>query len=140
MFDDAHFPLVFGSVDSSLSQRCGKRRLFGSSWEDAERPALRCYAEVDNDPEVLPITARLVRRDPSFGQLADEAIPTEAEARAVEMRARKEARCRDLLLNAAREHRAPLISGYQIRFFQTDLVYIQLARRRIAFGNANKLI
>lgn len=114
--------------------------LFGNDFKEDEQKALRCFTQVDNDPSVHPVTGRVVRRDPSLSQLADEAIPDENESRAIQVRAEREVACRELLLAAAREHRAPLISAYQVRFFQTDLVYTQLMKRRITFGNANRLI
>lgn len=123
-----------------LSAGAASAGLFGSDWNDDAQKTRECLAEVDRAQELQALNSRLVRRDPTLAQLADEGIPTDLDAQAVRLRAEREKPCRALTLEAVRRHRPPLMSAYNIRFFQMDIVYVQLLQRRITFGNANRLM
>jgi hypothetical protein len=112
----------------------------GPSWQTERDKANSCFQNADRDSSVSLIVARFVRRNPDSAHLADEAIPNESEAQAVQNRARLEGPCRELMLTAVRNHHPLLLSTYKIRYFQSDLVYEKLIQRRISFGNANRLM
>jgi hypothetical protein len=112
----------------------------GPSWQTEREKANSCFQNADRVSSVSLIATRLVRRYPDAAQLADEAIPDEPEAHAVQNRARLELPCRDLMLAAVRNHHPLLLSAYKIRYSQLDLVYEKLIQRRISFGNANRLM
>lgn len=124
----------------ALAMSPASASVLGSTWSQDAEAIGTCITEADRDPGVQSLTGKLVRRDPTMSQIADETLPTVVQARAVELRSRREKPCRDLTLAAVRKHRPPLVSAYQIRFHQMDMVYLQLIQRRIAFGNANRLL
>jgi hypothetical protein len=114
--------------------------LFGSSWSEDRDRASACFDSVASGPDVLPLSGKLARRDPTLVQLADENLPSDEDVRALTLRSQKERRCQEMMLSAVREHHSWFESAYQIRFFQVDLVYVQLLKKRITFGNANRLL
>jgi hypothetical protein len=114
--------------------------IFGASWESDAGEARACFSRVDGDPSLKGINGKLVRRDPTLNQLADQSIPNEYEVQLIDRRAQSERSCRELMLSAVQKHHPYLTSAYQIRFFQFDVVYLQLLQRRINFGNANRLL
>jgi hypothetical protein len=114
--------------------------LFGSSWAEERDKANRCYELVDRDPEFRSLYVKLAIDSPTLDQLADMTLPTESEAMLIRGLAGKRVPCREGMLAALREHHPFLVSSYEIRNFQWDIVYAQLMNRRITFGNANRLI
>jgi hypothetical protein len=114
--------------------------IFGSSWAEDRDRASACFDSVAREAELEALNRRLARRDPTLSQLADEKFPTALEAGLVETRSRMERPCQELMLTAVRKHYPWFESAYQIRFFQVDVVYLQLLKQRVSFGNANRLL
>lgn len=114
--------------------------LFDSGWDEARDKVNACTADVDKSPRLSSLNARLVRRNPTLVQLADESLPSETDAADVKVRAEMEGPCRSSMLAALGEHHPGLRPAYQLRYLQTDLVYVKLLQRRISFGNANRLL
>lgn len=44
------------------------------------------------------------------------------------------------MLAAVGGHHPALLHAHELRYFQTDLVYVKLIQRQITFGNANRLM
>ena len=114
--------------------------LFGSSWDEDIGKAAACVDAVAAQPESQAMAQKLVIQEPTLDQLSDRSIPTEAEAQEIRRGTAAVRPCRELTLAALRKHHPFLVSTFQLRFFQVDLVYVQLIQRRIAFGDANRLM
>jgi hypothetical protein len=114
--------------------------LFGSSWEDDRDKASSCFDSVYYAPEFREISDKLPIANPTLQQLSDESVPTESEAQKIRDRVDRARRCRELMMSAIREHHPYLLSAIELRYFQADIVYVQLLQRRITFGNANRLL
>ena len=134
------FPVLVTIAAVVLFPTAAVAGLFSSGWEDDRGKAESCVISLDRDPELQLINTRLVRRDPALAQLADEGIPNESEAQQVSLLSQRLHPCRQMLLAAVRKHHPWFTSAYEIRFFQIDLVFLQLVKRRITFGNANRLL
>ncbi len=111
-----------------------------ADWPSESRRAEECTIAVDRDTRLQSLNVRLARRDPTLQQLADEGLASEADARSVALRQDLELPCRNIVLSALREFHPHLVSAYQLRYLQSDMVYVKLLQRRITFGNANRLL
>lgn len=109
------------------------------SWEGAEKEIAACFAAMDRDPALTVVNGKFARRNPTAVQLADRAVPTEAEADALRARVRKTRPCRELRLAAVNAHHPMLEPAYATLYYQADQVFDYLQQRAITYGTANRL-
>jgi hypothetical protein len=114
--------------------------IFGSSWERDRDSAISCFQSVNQDPAFQPIFRKLPPSDPSLDQLSDASLPTAREIQLIRVVADRKLPCRNLQLTAVEKHHRWLKAAVELRYFQIDLVYVQLFQGRVTFGNANKLL
>jgi hypothetical protein len=114
--------------------------IFGSSWAEMRDSANACFDAIDDQAEFRALNLKLPPGKPTIDNLADESLPNDSELGALRNRASLAASCREKMLSAMREHHPYLLPALELRYFQVDLVYVQLMQRRITFGNANRLI
>lgn len=112
-----------------------------AGWEDDRDRATACYDAVLRDPSYSLLTQRLaVDSDPTIAQLSNENVPTEGEVGVLRAGVERTRPCRALMLNAYRMHHPYMVGAVELRYFQNDLVYVQLFQRRISYGNAARLL
>lgn len=109
------------------------------SWSEAEAAIASCFQAMDRDPALAAVNAKFARRDPTPAQLDDAAVPSEADAEALRLRAVKTKPCRELRLGAVKAHHPLLEPAYVALYYQSDQVFSYLQARAIAYGAANRL-
>jgi hypothetical protein len=110
------------------------------SWSDKRDSANACYDQVDRDNEFVGLRTRLVFDSPTLQQISDESFPGGNDTDIIARLWQKYATCRAMMIDAMREYHPYLLPAYEIRNFQWDVVVTELVKRRITFGNANRLI
>lgn len=108
-------------------------------WLKAEASISACFSSMDDDPQLARVNAKFARRDPTPAQLADRAVPTEAEAAELRLRVERTAPCRALRLAAVRENRPLMEPAYAVLYYQADQVFSYLQSQAITYGTANRL-
>lgn len=112
-----------------------------STWAGAVDDADRCTEAVTRDGAFAGLGRKLVPEGtPNLDQLTDDSIASAAEIELIRQRSSRMLPCREIILNAARRHHPLLVSALEVFYFQADMVYVQLIKQRITFGNANKLL
>lgn len=76
---------------------------------------------------------------PSFAQLADDTAPSEEEAAALQGFTTRNEACRQIYRKAVAKDHPWMTTTVERYYFQQDVVMIELVKRRISWGNANKL-
>ncbi|MCE9523318.1 MAG: hypothetical protein K8S25_12925 [Alphaproteobacteria bacterium] len=128
--------IAFFVLATTAPTRAG---LFTSDWEEARDKASACFAAIDKDPSLAEINARSVRSKPTLAQLADDTYPTDSDIEQLRRREDAGRVCRDIYLTATQKEYPSLGSALALRYYQTDLVLLQLLEHRITFANANRL-
>jgi hypothetical protein len=94
---------------------------------------------MDQDPLLARVNAKFARHDPTPAQLADRAVPTDAQASELRLRVERTARCRAMRLAAVRANRPLLEPAYAVLYYQADQVFSYLQEQAISYGTANRL-
>ena len=111
------------------------------SLEEGLARAKACGESVAADAVLRPLFVKLAPQGmPTSAQLADASIPTPDEARLVEHRSQRLEPCRGISLSVVRQYHPLLEPTYQLLYVQSDMIYLQLVRRQISYGNANGLL
>lgn len=112
-----------------------------ADWRGESDRANACFSALDGDPDIRFVEAKLaLSSPPTISQLSDQTIPSELEAGVIRRGVEKRRPCVDMLLAAHRRHYPYLATALELRYFQVDLVYVQLLQRRLAYGDAVRLI
>lgn len=100
-----------------------------------------CEAQRGN-PEVAGLSGKVPIVSPDEitpVMLALESVPTLQEAEAIKLLARDQHECREKMDRVAKDHWPTQNAMRKALAFKLDLVTAQLIKRRITFGNANRL-
>lgn len=111
-----------------------------ASWDSEYQKVVACSSAVDSDPRLSPINKKLAVEAPTFEQLSDQSIPTETESSLLRERLQRKQPCRDLERAAIQTFHPWMLPAADLRYFQAELVYVQLIQRRLVYGNANALL
>jgi hypothetical protein len=109
------------------------------AWLQADASISACFKAMDQDPQLARVNAKFARHDPSPAQLADRAVPTDAESAELRLRVERTAPCRAMRLAAVRDNRPLLEPAYAILYYQADQVFSYLQQQAISYGTANQL-
>lgn len=118
--------------------------LFSSGWEDDMDKVEVCFKPLETDSDVQFLEAKVQvdksRPPPTVVQLSDDAFPTPGDVEIMRRATAKRQPCRDMVAAAFRKHHPYLASAVERRFFQNDVVFVELFKQRISYGNATRLI
>lgn len=109
------------------------------AWMKADARISACFKAMDQDPQLARVNAKFARHDPTPSQLADHAVPTDAEAAELRLRVERTAPCRMMRLAAVRDNRPLLEPAYVVLYYQADQVFSYLQQQAISYGTANQL-
>lgn len=115
--------------------------MFSSGWEEDQGRALACFRSADADPDARFLAIKVaISSTPTMEQLSDERLPSSAEVPVIRRGLSLRQPCRQMLLEANRKHHPYLAPAVELRFFQDDLVFVELLKSRISYGNATRLL
>ncbi len=115
--------------------------LFDSAWDEALEARDKCNNAVRAEPRYQGILAKIVvgREAPTFAQLSDDTVPTEEEAGLLQTFTTASEPCRAIYRKAVERDHPWMLNSVDRFYFQQDVVMIELVKRRITWGNANRL-
>jgi hypothetical protein len=110
---------------------------------DMHEDDARAFCEAQrHDPAVKPLSGKLPIVNPSEitpHMLAIDAVPTPAEVEAIIALSEDQHACRDKLDEVAKDHWPTQVAMRKSLALKMDLVTAQLIRRKMTYGNANRL-
>jgi hypothetical protein len=109
------------------------------AWAQADASISACFKAMDEAPQLARVNAKFARHDPTPAQLADRAVPTDAEAAELRLRVERTGPCRAMRLAAVRDNRPLLEPAYAVLYYQADQVFSYLQQQAISYGTANQL-
>lgn len=112
---------------------------FDSGWDEGMKKANDCIDKAAADPAYAPLFAKLaVVRTATLSDLANEAYATPADGELIKAFSDACRPCRGIRMATVQKYHPYLQTGWELAYYKTDLVLLDLVQRKATYGVANQ--